>query len=204
MRGEPSTSSSVMLSVLCEVSSFLVSFSPAPSQSHLVLLSASFSCLLSLEEEGRELAWSPQSSAGRQWLVRWRLVPPSCWLSWQRLVISSWWWCWRTHYKAAVLALFWRTLLADFFFLFLQQLSWCVAGLGSKTSLKTWHMFCRPCTRAAETISFPTSIISGGSLSRWPTRNLPQSHSRLTWFRFSTRSFSVVLLFSFMKSAILF
>ena len=56
MRGEPSTSSSVMLSVLCEVSFFLVSFSPAPSQSHLVPLSASFSCPLSPEEEGRELA----------------------------------------------------------------------------------------------------------------------------------------------------
>ena len=56
MRGEPSTSSSVMLSVLCEVSSFLVSFSPAPSQFHLVPLYASFSYLLSLEEEGRELA----------------------------------------------------------------------------------------------------------------------------------------------------
>ena len=60
MRGEPSTSSSVMLSVLCEVSFFLVSFFPAPSQSHLVPLSASFSCLLPPEEEGRELAWSPE------------------------------------------------------------------------------------------------------------------------------------------------
>ena len=53
MRGELATSSTMMLSVL---SFFLVSFSPAPSQSHLVPLSASFSCLLSLEEEGRELA----------------------------------------------------------------------------------------------------------------------------------------------------
>ena len=52
MRGEPSTSSSVMLSVLCAVSFFLVSFSPSPSQSHLVPLSTSFSYLLL----GRELA----------------------------------------------------------------------------------------------------------------------------------------------------
>ena len=120
MRGELATSSSVMLSVLCGVSLFLISFSPIPSQSHLVPLSAS-------------PVPSPQSSAfsmpavvgdvetcPAQLLTE---LAETCYL---QLV------GWRTHCTGIV----WRTLLADFFFLFLQRPSCCVAGLGGKTSLK--------------------------------------------------------------------
>ena len=67
MRGEPSTSSSVMLSVLCEVSFFLISFSPAPSQSHLVPLSASL--LPSLSRGGGERAGLKSPELGRPAVV---------------------------------------------------------------------------------------------------------------------------------------